>query len=113
MSEPLDISVGGTPNPNAAKFTLNRVVAAKGETYRLPAPLPAPKIAGQAGGVAGQVGGDIPPWAKALLGVPGIIGVFGINNFISVNKTPESSWETIIPQAQAALRQAWAAPEGG
>lgn len=102
MSEPLEISVGGTPNPNAAKLTLNRVVAVKGETYRLPA----------ASG-ASQAGGDTPPWAKALLGIPGVTGVFGINNFISVNKTPESSWETIIPQAQAALRQAWATPEGG
>lgn len=101
MSEPLEIVVGGTPNPNAAKLTLNRTVAAKGETYRLPAL-----------GVAGQVGGDTPTWAKALLRIPGVTGVFGINNFISVNKTPESSWETIIPQAQAALKQVWASPQG-
>jgi hypothetical protein len=95
MSEPLEISVGGTPNPNAAKLTLNRTVAAKGETYR------------------GDPAAVSAPWAKALLGIPGITGVFGINNFISINKTPDSSWETIIPQAQAALRQAWSASEGG
>ena len=34
MSAPLEISVQGTPNPNAAKFTLNRAVAAQGTTYR-------------------------------------------------------------------------------
>ena len=34
MSTPLEISVQGTPNPNAAKFTLNREVAAQGTTYR-------------------------------------------------------------------------------
>ena len=84
----LDISVGGTPNPKAVKFTLNRVVAAKGETYR------------------GDPAAAAAPWAKALLGIPGVVGVFGINNFISVNKTPDSSWDTIVPQAEAALRQA-------
>ena len=34
MAEPLEISAQGTPNPNAAKFTLNRVVTAEGKTYR-------------------------------------------------------------------------------
>lgn len=106
MPESLDIIVGGTPNPNAVKLTLNRTVATKGETYRLPAP-----------GVSGQAGGDpsmiTAPWAKALLSIPGIVGVFGINNFISVNKTPEASWEAIIPKAQEALRQVWATQPGG
>ena len=90
MSEPLHISVGATPNPNAAKLTLNRTVAVTGQTYR------------------GDPSAVEAPWAKALLGIPGIVGVFGINNFISVNKTPESSWETILPQAQDALRRVWA-----
>jgi len=94
MPEPLEILVGGTPNPNAVKFTLNRTVAAKGETYR------------------GDPSAIAAPWAKALLSIPGIVGVFGINNFISVNKTPEASWEAIIPKAQEALRQVWEQPGG-
>ena len=106
MPESLEIVVGGTPNPNAVKLTLNRTVATKGETYRLPA---------QSG--AGQVGGDpsviAAPWAQALLRIPGIVGVFGINNFISMNKTPEASWEAIIPKAQEALRQVWGTQPGG
>ncbi len=86
MSKPLEILVEGTPNPNAVKFTLNRTVATKGETYRGdPTNIPA-------------------PWAKALLSIPGVIGVFGINNFISVNKTPETDWDAIVPQAEAALK---------
>ena len=32
MGAPLEIAVQATPNPNAAKFTLNRVVAAQGTT---------------------------------------------------------------------------------
>ena len=95
MPGSLDIIVGGTPNPNAVKLTLNRTVATKGETYR------------------GDPSVITAPWAKALLSIPGIVGVFGINNFISVNKTPEASWEAIIPKAQEALKQVWAAQPGG
>lgn len=89
MPEPLEILVDGTPNPNAVKFTLNRTVATKGETYR------------------GDPSAIAAPWAKALLSIPGIVGVFGINNFISVNKAPEASWEMIVPTAQDALRNAF------
>lgn len=87
MSEPLEIVVEGTPNPNALKFTLNCTVATKGETYRGdPATVPA-------------------PWAKALLSIPGIVGVYGVNNFISMNKKAEVEWNDIVPQAEAALKQ--------
>ena len=87
MSEPLEILVEGTPNPNAAKLTLNRTVAAKGETYR------------------GDPASVNAPLAKALLGIPGVIGVFGINNFISVNKSPDAEWDAIVPQAEVALKK--------
>lgn len=85
MSEPLTIVVAPTPNPNAAKFTLNRTVATTGETYRDPS--------------------TAAPWAKVLLDIPGVVGVYGVNTFISVNKKPEVSWDVIVPQAEAALKQ--------
>lgn len=86
MSEALEIVVDATPNPHAMKFTLNRTVAATGETYRGdPASVPV-------------------PWAKALLSIPGIVGVYGINRFISVSKQAEAAWDDIIPQAETALR---------
>ncbi len=87
MSVPVEIAVSETPNPNAMKFTLNRPVAEKGETYR------------------GDPAAVSAPWAKALLGIPGVVGVYGINNFISINKTPDSEWAVIVPQAEAALKQ--------
>ena len=86
MAEPLTIGVSPTPNPNALKFTLNRAVSDRGLTYR--------------DAVSAET-----PWAKALLAIPGIVGVFGIHAFISVNKQPEASWEAIVPQAEAALRR--------
>ena len=85
MPEPLTIRIDPTPNPNAMKLTLNRPVAVKGETYRDAA--------------------TAAPWAKALLGIPGVLGVYGVNTFISVNKTPDADWSVIVPTAEAALRQ--------
>ena len=89
MTEPLEITVQGTPNPNAAKFTLNRVVATQGRTYR------------DADGVDAE-------WAKRILGIPGVTQVFAIHNFISVNKTAEADWNVIGPQIEQMLRHAFA-----
>ena len=88
MAEPLGITVQGTPNPNAAKFTLNRVVAAQGATYKDAA--------------AAQ-----PEWAAQLLRIPGVIQVFAINNFISVNKTSEADWNALGPQVEQVLQRAF------
>ena len=89
MAEPLEISAQATPNPNAAKFTLNRVVAAQGKTYRDAATAEA-------------------EWAKRLLQIAGVRQVFAVNNFISINKTPEGDWGVIAPQVEQVLRHAFA-----
>ncbi len=86
MSEPLSVVASGTPNPNALKFTVNRVVTDQGKTYRAGAPADA-------------------AWAQALLAIPGILGVYGVQNFISINKQPDADWTVIVPQAEAALRR--------
>jgi len=98
MHVPLEISIQGTPNPQAAKFTLNRDVAARGTTYRrAPSAASATNAAGE-----GQ-----PPWAAQLLELPGITQIFALNNFIAITKTPEAEWDTITPQAERILRQAF------
>ena len=89
MALPLEVAVQGTPNPNAMKLTLNRIITTEGKTYHDPATADA-------------------AWAKALLGVSGIIGLYAVNNFISINKAPDADWEAILPQAERALRQALA-----
>ena len=89
MPEPLEISVQGTPNPNAAKFTLNRVVATQGTTYR-----------DAASADAG--------WAKQLLGIAGVTHVFAIHDFVSVTKRPEADWNALEPQIERVLQQAFA-----
>jgi len=89
MPEPLEVIVEGTPNPNAVKFSLNRTVATKGETYR------------------GDPATVTSPWAKALLSIPGVAQVFAVNNFLSVTKTPDADWDVIVPQAEEALKKAF------
>ena len=89
MPAPLEISVQSTPNPNAAKFTLNRVVAAQGATYRDAASAEA-------------------EWAKQLLGLAGVMQIFAINNFVSVTKQPEADWNVLGPQIERVLRQTFA-----
>jgi hypothetical protein len=84
MTEPLSIQVQPTPNPNAAKFTLNRVVAAQGVTYR--------------------ASGDHPDWAARLLRIPGVTQVFALQSFITVSKAPEGDWGAIAPQVERALQ---------
>ena len=86
---PLELSVQGTPNPNAIKLTLNRIVAAQGKTYRDQA--------------TAQT-----EWAKQLLGIPGVTQVFAVNNFISVSKQAEGDWNVIGPQVEQVVRQVFA-----
>jgi hypothetical protein len=88
MPEPLELSVQATPNPNAAKFTLNRIVSAQGKTYR--------------GGASADA-----EWARQVLDIPGVTQVFAVSNFISVNKAPEAEWDAIIPRVETVLRQAF------
>ena len=88
MGEAVEVTVQGTPNPNAAKFTLNRVVATQGKTYRDAA--------------SAEVA-----WAKELLAITGVTQVFAVSNFVSVTKRPEAAWETIGPQVEQVLKEAF------
>lgn len=98
MNDPLEISVQGTPNPHAVKFTLNRAVATQGTTYRR-----APSASAPSANAAVAE----PPWAAQLLEVSGITQIFALNNFMSITKTPEADWKTIAPQVERILRQAF------
>ena len=104
MADTLTIAVQDTPNPNAAKFTLNRTVAAQGTTYRLPA-APTSKSGGSA--QAGDAATAEATWAQELLRLPGIIQVFALQHFISVTKTSEADWRTMAPQVEQILRRAF------
>ena len=90
MTMPLELSAQATPNPNAIKYTLNRVIASRGVTYR-------------------EAAGEGPDWAKRLLGVAGIAQVFAMHNFISVTKRPDADWNQLGPAVERVLRDVFAA----
>ncbi len=95
MPEPLEIVAQATPNPNAAKFTINRVVAGQGTTYRQPA------------SEAGEAGRAEPEWVRQLLGIAGVTQVFALQQFVTVTKTAETDWGVIGPQVEQVLRRAF------
>jgi len=88
MSGALEIAVQATPNPNAAKFTLNRVVSPQSRTYQ-------------------DAASADTAWAKQLLAIPGVTQVFALNNFLSVTKQPERDWAVIAPEVERILRAAF------
>ena len=87
-TEPLEIVRQPTPNPNAAKFTLNRMISTKGTTYRDAAAT------------------DV-EWARSLLQIEGVSQVFALNDFISIVKSQESDWNAIVPQVERILEAAF------
>jgi hypothetical protein len=43
------------------------------------------------------------PLSKALLAVPGVTSLFFLNDFVTVSKRPEASWDAILPLVKQAL----------
>lgn len=80
-----------TPNPNAGKFTLNRKVI-EGK---------ASKSFYNAEDAADH------PVATALFELEGVASLFLVDDFITVTKTAEAEWETLIPKVQAVIEQAY------
>lgn len=76
-----------TPNPNALKFAVGQPV----------------------GGPGTHVKGSEPEeaWAAGLLAVDGVASVFFTADFVTVSKTPDGSWEAIVPLATEILEAAF------
>lgn len=90
---PLSISVQPTPNVNALKFVLDRrLTEGKSRTFRSPEEAPDE------------------PLARALLGIPGVVQVFFLNDFITVTRAPDIPWEQLADRVEEAIRDHFAAP---
>lgn len=78
-----------TPNPNAMKFSLSVSVAETGSfSFE-------------------QTDTDIAhPIAAAVVALDGVVSVFGVNDFITVSKTPEASWDSLLPEVVDAIKGA-------
>jgi hypothetical protein len=78
-----------TPNPNAGKFTVNRKVV-EGS---------ASKSFYNADDAADHA------LASALFELEGVVSVFMVDDFVTVTKTPDASWELLVPSVQAAIER--------
>ncbi|HVR33985.1 MAG TPA: NifU N-terminal domain-containing protein [Acidimicrobiia bacterium] len=78
----MPVPAAPTPNPNAMKFTVG-----------VPVGGPATHSAGQ----------STDPAASELLKLPGVVSVFMTADFVTVTKTMEASWETLLPQCVGVL----------
>jgi hypothetical protein len=87
MADALEIRVEATPNPNARKFSTNRIVwSERAQTFS--APEQALTF----------------PLARALLGIPGVASAFFLRDFVTISCVPDAAWEPITAQVEALLR---------
>jgi len=77
------ITIEGTPNPNALKFSVGQDVGGP-KTF-----------------VAGRDAGD--PLAESLLALPGVTSVFMTADFVTLTKTPDADWTAVAGLAQQIL----------
>jgi len=76
-----------TPNPNAIKFTLSVPVAETGSF----------SFTAEDADIAH-------PIAAAVVGLDGVVSVFGVNDFLTVSKSPEVSWNDLMPKVVDAIK---------
>ncbi|MFN2503634.1 MAG: NifU N-terminal domain-containing protein [Acidimicrobiales bacterium] len=75
-----------TPNPNAMKFTLDAKLSSTMNFTSAEA----------AGGNA---------FAEAVFAVPGVVQVFGVNDFVTVTRRPGADWDPIVEAVKAAAAE--------
>ena len=78
----MEIRISQTPNPNARKFVLSE--------RRFPTPLSFPNATAAA---ADEL-------AAQLFAVGGIYNVFMVQDFITINKYPDTPWESLTGQLE-------------
>lgn len=90
MAEPT-VTVTGTPNPNAAKFTVDRtLVEGRGKTF------------------SDRAAARDDPLARRLFEIEGVASVFVVDNFVTVTKRPDASWDELAPKVTRAIKGALA-----
>ncbi len=77
------VIVESTPNPNAMKFTVNKIIFDGDDSISV---------------MPGETSEfDI---MNDLMEVPGVDNVFGYQNFITVNKRIDAEWDNLIPEVE-------------
>jgi hypothetical protein len=79
------LEVQTTPNPNAMKLILDRVIADRPMSFLNPA------------------SGNEHPIASRLFAVKGVSGLLLLGDFVTVSKQPEARWPDITKKVKQAL----------
>ncbi|UCC72179.1 MAG: NifU N-terminal domain-containing protein [Gemmatimonadota bacterium] len=89
MSDP-SITVQGTPNPNAAKFTVDRTLVEGGtsRSYFDPAAAAGDRL------------------ARTLFEIDGVESLLVAEDFVTVTKAESADWEALVPQIENAIKEA-------
>jgi hypothetical protein len=74
-----------TPNPNAMKFTLDITWP---EMFDISSPDAATT-----------------PFQQAVFSAPGVAGLFGVRDFVTVTRHPDATWEPIVAAVVAAAEE--------
>ncbi|WP_257349192.1 NifU N-terminal domain-containing protein [Pseudalkalibacillus decolorationis] len=77
----VEFTVDPTPNPNALKFSASQSIF-EGRLSHRSGDNPEDKV------------------AKGLLEIEGVESIFGYQDFITINKTPDAEWDSIVPLVQ-------------
>lgn len=84
----LEITVEGTPNPHAAKFTLSRALPVEGSRSYFDADAAA---------------GD--SLAEGLFEIEGVRALLMVDNFITVTKREEAAWDELVDEVSEVIRR--------
>ncbi|MEA2707559.1 MAG: hypothetical protein QOF78_160 [Phycisphaerales bacterium] len=79
------IEIQPTPNPNAAKFVLDRAVSEQPLSF------------------FNAAAAKDYPLASRLFEIPGVSSLLLLGDFITINKSPNGDWDDISDQARAVL----------
>ena len=78
-----------TPNPNAGKFTLNRRVVAGSSSKSFYNPEDAADDA----------------LGAALFELEGVVSLFMVDDFVTVTKSTDTSWDKLMPEVQTVMER--------
>jgi hypothetical protein len=83
------VSIETTPNPNSMKLNLDeRLAKGVAITY------------------THENTGDCPAYIEKILAIPGVSSVFRVEDFMAIQRKPNTGWEDILSQARAVLEYA-------
>jgi hypothetical protein len=92
---PRTVTPQPTPNPNAIRFAVGgNAFGDRSRSFSSPA---------AAAGTA---------WAVRLFGLPGVVGLFAVKDFVTITKSPAGDWHAIVPRAVEILATSDLSPTG-